>query len=59
MDNMTNPIKTRQIVLGLKIHGFEMCDFSLHVITPTSKDIAVKYVIFFIVYIYVERKQKF
>lgn len=56
---MTNPIKTGQIVLGLKIHGFEMCDFSLHVIAPTSKDMTVKYIIFFIVYMYTyaERKQ--
>lgn len=42
LDNMTNPIKTGQIVLGLKIRGFETCDFSFYVITPKSKDIAVK-----------------
>lgn len=45
-DNMTNPIKTGQTVPALKIRGFEMCHFSLHVVTPTSKDIAVKYSIF-------------
>lgn len=46
MDNMTNPIKSGQIVLGLEVHGFEMCDFSLCVVTATSKDTAVKYLIF-------------
>jgi len=66
--NMTNPIKTRQIALGLKIRDFEMCDFSLQVVTPTSKDIGVKYIIFcyfyyfylFVCrYTYAERKPKF
>lgn len=35
MDKMTNPIKNGPIVLGLEIHGFEMCDFSLSVISTT------------------------
>lgn len=51
MDNMTNPIKTGQTVPALKIQGFEMCDFSLHVVTPTSKDMAVKYNSIFKLYI--------
>lgn len=43
MDNMTCPIKSGQIVLGLEIHGFEMCDFSLCVIIATSRDVAVSF----------------
>lgn len=56
MDNVTNPIKRGQIGLGLEIFGFETRDFSLSVITATSKAMAVKY---FFIYIYTgaERKQ--
>lgn len=55
---MTNPIETGQIVLGLKIRGFEMCDFSLHVIAPTSKDMTVKYIgFFYCIYVYICRKK--
>lgn len=60
VDDTSNPVKSGQTVLGLKIHGFEMCDFSLRVVTPTSKDIAVKYIIFLIACMCTntERKQK-
>lgn len=58
MDNMTNPIKSGQVVPGLEIHGFEMCDFSLCVITATSKDMAVRYLIFLIIYMYTCAERK-
>lgn len=56
---MTYPIKSGQVVPGLEIHEFEMCDFSSYVIIATIKDMAIKYFNFSnYIYVYTFRKKQ-